>query len=327
MLQVVTRFATCLFAAVVALCMAGQAQAQAWPAKPVRLTVPFAAGGTTDVVARVLGQKLAEAWGQPVAIENRTGAGGNLGADAVAKAPADGYTLLMASGSILTVNPHMYKRMPFDAQRDLVPITNVATGPMLVVVNPAVPAANLKELIALAKARPGSLNFGSAGVGSQVQMAGENLAAAAGIDITHVPYKGEALGYNDLVAGQIQLMVGNIAGAASFVITGKLRALAVTSATRSKMLPDVPTAAESGLPGFENSGWFGLMAPAGTPATVIGKIQQDTARLLDTTEMRARLFVQGMTPVGNSPTEFARAIEKESAHWARVVGERKLSAN
>ena len=327
MLQKLTRVAACLFAGMVALCMVVQAHAQAWPAKPVRLIVPFAAGGTTDVVARVLGQKLAEAWGQPVAIENRTGAGGNLGADAVAKAPADGYTLLMASGSILTVNPHMYKRMPFDAQRDLVPITNVATGPMLVVVNPAVPATNLKALIALAKARPGSLNFGSAGVGSQVQMAGENLAAAAGIDITHVPYKGEALGYNDLVAGQIQLMVGNIAGAAPFVITGKLRALAVTSATRSNMLPDVPTAAESGLPGFDNSGWFGLLAPTGTPAPVIEKIQQDTARLLDTTEMRARLFVQGMKPVGNSPTEFARAIEKESAHWARVVAERKLTAN
>ena len=327
MLQKLTRVAACLFAGMVALCVVVQAHAQAWPAKPVRLIVPFAAGGTTDVVARVLGQKLAEAWGQPVAIENRTGAGGNLGADAVAKAPADGYTLLMASGSILTVNPHMYKRMPFDAQRDLVPITNVATGPMLVVVNPAVPATNLKALIALAKARPGSLNFGSAGVGSQVQMAGENLAAAAGIDITHVPYKGEALGYNDLVAGQIQLMVGNIAGAAPFVITGKLRALAVTSATRSNMLPDVPTAAESGLPGFDNSGWFGLLAPAGTPAPVIEKIQQDTARLLDTTEMRARLFVQGMKPVGNSPTEFARAIEKESAHWARVVAERKLTAN
>jgi tripartite-type tricarboxylate transporter receptor subunit TctC len=327
MLQTFTRLATCLLAGMVTLCMAGQAHAQAWPARQVRLIVPFAAGGTTDVVARVLGQKLAEAWGQPVAIENRTGAGGNLGADAVAKAPADGYTLLMASGSILTVNPHMYKRMPFDAQRDLVPITNVATGPMLVVVNPAVPATNLKALIALAKARPGSLNFGSAGVGSQVQMAGENLAAAAGIDITHVPYKGEALGYNDLVAGQIQLMVGNIAGAAPFVTAGKLRALAVTSATRSKMLPEVPTAAESGLPGFENSGWFGLMAPAGTAAPVIEKIQQDTARLLDTTEMRARLFVQGMTPVGNSPADFARAIAKESTHWARVVGERKLSAN
>jgi tripartite-type tricarboxylate transporter receptor subunit TctC len=327
MLQTFNRFAACLFTGMVTLCMAGQALSQAWPARQVRMIVPFAAGGTTDVVARVLGQKLAEAWGQPVAIENRTGAGGNLGADAVAKAPADGYTLLMASGSILTVNPHMYKRMPFDAQRDLVPITNVATGPMLVVVNPAVPATNLKALIALAKARPGSLNFGSAGVGSQVQMAGENLAAAAGIDITHVPYKGEALGYNDLVAGQIQLMVGNIAGAAPFVTAGKLRALAVTSATRSKMLPEVPTAAESGLPGFENSGWFGLMAPAGTAAPVIEKIQQDTARLLDTTEMRARLFVQGMTPVGNSPADFARAIAKESTHWARVVGERKLSAN
>jgi len=316
-----------LAAGLLTLCLAGLLHAQTWPARPVRLIVPFAAGGTTDVVARVLGQKLGEAWGQPVAIENRVGAGGNLGADAVAKAPADGYTLLMASGSILTVNPHMYKRMPFDAQRDLVPITNVATGPMLLVVNPAVPARNLRALIALAREKPGSLNFGSAGVGSQVHMAGENFAAAAGIDITHVPYKGEALGYNDLVAGQIQLMVGNIAGAAPFVTAGKLRAVAVTSAARSRLLPDVPTMAESGLPGYESSGWFGLMAPAGTPAALVERIQRDTARLLDSTEMRARLFVQGMTPVGNTPAEFARAIEKETAHWARVVGERKLSAN
>ena len=306
---------------------AGTAFAQAWPARQVRLIVPFAAGGTTDVVARIVGQKLGESWGQSVVIENRGGAGGNVGADVVAKAQNDGYTLLMASGSILTVNPHMYKRMPFDAQKDFTPITSVATGPMLVVVHPSVQADSIKALISLAKAKPGSLSFGSAGVGSQVHMAGENFANAAGIDVVHVPYKGESLGLNDLVAGQIQMMVGNIAAAAPFVGAGKLRALAVTGKTRSAMLPNVPTVAESGLPGFENTGWFGLVAPAGTPADVVNKIARDTAQVLDTPEMRGRLFVQGMAPVGNAPADFARAIAGESARWAKVVSERKLSAN
>ena len=283
----------------------GQVAAQAWPARPVKLVVPFAAGGTTDVVGRIVGQKLGELWGQSVLVENRGGAGGNVGADAVAKSPDDGYTLLMASGSIFTVNPHMYKRMPFDAQKDFVPITNVATGPMLVVVHPSVPAADIKALIALAKSKPGSINFGSAGVGSQVHMAAENFASAAGIDIVHVPYKGEALGFNDLVAGQIQMMVGNMAAAVPFVNAGKLKALGVTSRERSRMLSNVPTVAESGLPGFENTGWFGLMAPAGTPREVIEKIARDTARVLDSAEMRGRLFVQGMTPVGNKPEDFA----------------------
>ncbi len=293
----------------------------------MRIIVPFAPGGTTDVVARLVGQKLGEAWSQTVVIDNPAGAGGNVGAEVVAHAPPDGYTLLMASGSIFTVNPHMYKKLPFDPDRDFIPVTNVATGPMLVVVNPRLPVKSIKELVALAKARPGELNFGSAGVGSQVQMAGESLAAAAGIDIVHVPYKGEALGYNDLVAGQIQLMVGNIAAAAVFVPSGKLRALAVTGRERSKMLPDVPTVAESGLPGFDNTGWFGIMAPAGTPRAIVDKIQRDTARVTDTTEMRGQLFVQGMTPVGNKPEEFARAIKEESARWAKVVRDRKLTAN
>jgi tripartite-type tricarboxylate transporter receptor subunit TctC len=298
-----------------------------WPAKPVKVVVPFAAGGTTDVVARVLGQKLGERWNQSVVIENRVGAGGNIGAEAVARAPADGYTLLMASGSVLTVNPHLYKRLPFDAQRDFAPITNVATGPMLLVVSPSLPVDNLKSLIALARARPGSLNFGSAGVGSQVHMAGENLANAAGIDIVHVPYKGEALGFNDLVAGNIQLMVGNIAAAAPLVTAGKLKALAVTGRERSRLLPNVPTAAEAGLTGFDNAGWFGLVAPAGLAPEIIVRIQRDVAAALDSPEMRARLFVQGMTPVANSPAEFTRAINAEAGRWARVVGDRKLAAN
>ena len=299
----------------------------AWPTKSVRIIVPFAPGGTTDVVARLVGQKLGELWGQSVVIENHSGAGGNVGADLVAHAAADGYTLLMASGSIFTVNPHMYKKLPFDPNRDFIPVTNVATGPMLLVVNPKLPVKSVKELIDLAKAKPGTINFGSAGVGSQVQMAGESFAAAAGIDIVHVPYKGEALGYNDLVAGQIQMMIGNIAAASVFVPSGKLRALGVTGRERSKMLPDVPTVAESGLPGFDNTGWFGFMVPAGTSRAIVDKLRRDTAKVLDNTQMRGQLFVQGMTPVGNSPEEFAKAIKEESVKWAKVVKDRKLTAN
>ena len=239
-----------------------------WPNKPVRLVVPFAPGGSTDVIARMLGQQLSLYWGQPVLIENRAGAGGNVGADVVAKSTPDGYTLLFASGSI-TINPQLYQRMPFDTRKDLVPITNAAQGPMLVVVPDGSPAKSLKDLIAMAKAKPKSVNFGSAGVGSQVHMAAENFADAAGVDITHVPYRGEAPAYTDLMAGQTQMMVGNFATASALLGPGRLRALAVTSPQRSPLLPDVPTAAESGLRGFESTGWFGMLAPAATPAEVV----------------------------------------------------------
>ena len=309
------------------LCAVAPASAQeAWPARPVRIVVPFAPGGSTDVVARMLGQKLAVLWGQPVVIENRAGAGGNVGADVVAKSPGDGYTLLMASGSI-TINPHIYKKMPFDTHKDLTPITNVASGPMLVVVPDSSPIKTVKELIAAAKARPGALNFGSAGVGSQVHLASENFADAAGIDITHVPYKGEAPAYTDLIGGQVQMMVGNFAAASALLGNGRLRALAVTGRERSQQMPDLPTVAESGLPGFENTGWFGLLAPAGTPPEVIAKVQRDTARLLGETEMKARLYVLGMAPVANTTAQFVRAMDAESTRWATVVKNRRISSN
>ena len=298
----------------------------AWPSKPVRLVVPFAPGGSTDVIARMMAQKLTELWGQTVVVDNRAGAGGNLGADIVAKSPADGYTLLFASGSI-TINPQLYKRMPFDTRKDLVPITNVASGPMLVVVPDDSPTKTVKDLIAIAKAKPGTLNFGSAGVGSQVHLAGENFADAAGIDIVHVPYKGEAPAYTDLMAHQTQMMVGNFAAASALLGKGRLRALAVTGRQRSPLLPDVPTVAESGLPGFENTGWFGLLAPAGTPPAVLEKVQRDSLKVLAATDTKARLYVQGMTPVGNTPAEFAKAMDDESQHWATVVKNRKLTAN
>lgn len=297
-----------------------------WPVKPVRIIVPFAAGGSTDVVARMIGHKLSVVWGQPVVIENRAGAGGNLGADLVAKAQADGYTLLMASGSI-TINPHIYARMPFDTKKDLTPITNVASGPMLLVVPDRSPVKSMKELIALAKETPGALNFGSAGVGSQVHLAGENFANAARIEIKHVPYRGEAVAYNDLIAGQIQMMVGNFAAASALLGPGRLRALAVTGKQRSAQLPDVPTVAESGLPGFENTGWFGFLAPAGTPPEILSKIQLDTAKVLAESDTKARLFVQGMTPVGNTAAEFAKSMDAESKLWATLVKNRNITTN
>jgi tripartite-type tricarboxylate transporter receptor subunit TctC len=320
------RFLSRLAATLAIALVPALAAAQPWPAKPVKIVVPFAAGGATDVVARLLAQKLGEAWGQSVVVENRGGAGGNIGADVVAKSPADGYTLLMTSGSIVTANPHMYKEMPFDAAKDLVAITNVASGPQVIAVSNAVPAKDLREFIAYAKANPKRVNFGSAGVGTQTHLAAENFANAAGVDMTHVPYKGESAAITDLMGGQIHLVTPNLGGAINLVKEGKIRALAVTSRERSSQLPDVPAASEV-LPGFENAGWFGLMAPAGTPKEVIEKIHRDSARVLLSEEFRARLAQLGMVPVANTPAEFAAAIREESAKWAKVIRERGLTAN
>jgi tripartite-type tricarboxylate transporter receptor subunit TctC len=320
MMQICKRLAAVLLLAA----FAPLAAAQAFPSKTVKIVVPFVAGGATDVVARLLAQKLQEAWGQSVIVENRAGAGGNIGADAVAKSPADGYTLLMASGSIVTANPHMYKALTYDPAKDLVAITNVATGPQLIVVNPNVPAKDLRELIAYAKANPKKVNFGSAGIGSQTHLAAENLAYSAAIDIVHVPYKGEAAAITDLLGGQIQLATPNLAAALAQVKEGKLRALAVTSKERSSLLPDVASASEV-VPGFENAGWFGLLAPAGTPREAIDRIQRDCARILLSDEFRAKLNQQGMTPVANTPVEFAAAIREETGRWATVIRERGIA--
>ena len=313
--------------AAAALSVAPQAaHAQAWPTKPVKIVVPFVAGGTTDVVARLLGQKLTEAWGETVVVENRAGAGGNIGADAVAKSTPDGYTILMTSGSIVTANPHLYKALPYDAARDLVPITEVATGPQVIAVSGDMPARDLRELIAYARANPRKVNFGSAGLGTQTHLAGENFFYAAGIEATHVPYKGEASVITDLIGGQIQLATPNLGAAIGFIQQGKLRVLAVTSRERIPQLPDIPAVAEV-LPGFENAGWFGLMAPAGTPREVIERVHRDSARILNSEEFRAKLAQQGMRPVANSPAEFAALIREESARWGKVIRDRGLAIN
>ena len=312
--------------ALVALAFPAMALAQPWPTKPVKIVVPFAAGGATDVVARLLAQKLSETWGQSVLVENRAGAGGNIGADAVAKSAPDGYTLLMTSGSIVTANQHMYKAMTYDPARDLVGITNVATGPQVIAVANTVPAKDLREFIAYAKANPKKVNFGSAGIGTQTHLAAENFAFSAGLELTHVPYKGESAAITDLVGGQIHLVTPNFGAAIGQIRDGRIRALAITSRERNPQLPDLPSASEV-LPGFENAGWFGLMAPAGTPNEVIDKIYRDSARILLSEEFRGKLAQQGMVPVANSPSEFAAAIREESNRWARVIRERGLTAN
>jgi tripartite-type tricarboxylate transporter receptor subunit TctC len=299
---------------------------QPWPTRAVTIVVPFAPGGTTDIVARLMARKLGQLWNQSVVVENRPGAGGNIGASIVAKAAPDGYTILLTSGSVVTVNPHLYKTMGFSV-KELAPVTNIASGPMVVVVHPSVPAKSVQELITLAKAKPGTINFGSAGQGSQVHMAAENFADAARIDIVHVPYKGEAVAYNDLLGGQIQMMVGNIAAASVYVKSGQLRALGVTSKERSKMLPNVPTVDESGLPGFENTGWFGFMVPAGTPSDIVDKIYRDTAKALNDPETQTTLTEQGMTAVGNAPDAFGNTINDEFVKWGKVIGQRKLTIN
>lgn len=300
------------------------AVAQPWPSKPVKVVVPFAAGGTTDVVARQLAQKLQEIWGQTVLVENKAGAGGNIGADAVAKSPPDGYTLLMTSGSIVTANPYMYKNMGFDPAKDLAPITNVASGPQVIVIANGLPPKDLKEFIAYAKANPKKINFGSAGVGTQTHLAGENLAFAAGLDLVHVPYKGEAAALTDLVGEQIQMVPANFAAALPQIQGGRVRCLAVTSLERHPQLKDCPAAAEV-IPGFRNDGWWGLMAPAGTPRDVLDKVQRDAAKVLQAAEFRESFAKQGMVPVANKPEELAAAIREETKVWEKVIKERGLA--
>ncbi|MBU3603913.1 tripartite tricarboxylate transporter substrate binding protein [Polynucleobacter sp. AP-Kaivos-20-H2] len=299
-------------------------QAQSWPDKPVKLIVPFAAGGTTDILGRIFAQQMTNILGQNVIVENKGGAGGNIGAEVVANAPPNGYTLLLASGSMMTVNPYLYKKLPLNYATDLTYITAVAGGPMLVSVSPNLPVNNLKELISLAKAK--ELTFGSAGIGSQVHMAGENFTYAAGIAATHIPYKGEAPAINDLISGQIDFMVGNLPAAAGFAKAGKIKALAITSSKRVAQLPDVPTVAEAAIPGFVNVGWYALAAPAGTPKAIVEKIYIATQKALESEAMRKSLEINGLTAIVNAPKELDTQIKNESASWEKVIKARNIQA-
>jgi tripartite-type tricarboxylate transporter receptor subunit TctC len=311
--------------AVITLSFTGLAQAQSWPDKPIKLIIPFAAGGTTDIIGRVLAQQMTPILGQNVVVENRGGAGGNIGAEAVAKAPADGYTLLLASGSMLTVNPHMYKKMPVNYSKDFAPISTLVSGPMIISVNPKLPVNNLNDLIALAKTK--NLNFGSAGIGSQVHLAGENFITAAGINATHIPYKGESPALSDLIAGQIDFCACNVPASTGFIKNGQIKALAVTSAKRLPALPNIPTVAEASIPGFENVGWFALMAPANTPKIITDKIYAAAVTAVKSEAMQKSLETNSLTAVLSTPKELEAQINAESIKWEKIIKARNLSAN
>jgi tripartite-type tricarboxylate transporter receptor subunit TctC len=301
------------------LALAPLAVAQTFPIKPARLVVPFPPGGPLDAIGRLVAQGLGERWGQNVVVGNKPGAGGNIGADFVAKSPPDGYTVVMGALSTHAVNPSLYSKMPYDAQKDFAPITRVAITPNVLVVNPALPVNSVRELIAYAKAHPGKLSFGSGSTGSAGQLAGELLKVDAGVDMVHIPYKGAAPAMQALLAGDTQLMFDNLANAMAQVKAGKLRALAVTTAERSKLAPDLPTMAEAGVSGFDISTWFGLFAPAGTPPDVVAKWNADVTRILDAPDMRERLMAQGAEPAPDSPAEFGRFVSGELAKYARIV--------
>jgi tripartite-type tricarboxylate transporter receptor subunit TctC len=305
-----------------ALALAGAlapAHAQAWPAKPIHFVVPYPAGGPLDAVARLTGQKVSEALKQPVIVENKPGAGGNIGAQAVAHAAPDGYTILMGAVATQAINPALYASIPYDAAKDFIAVTQLASTPNVLVVHPAVPAATVKEFIAYAKANPGKLSFGSGSTGSAGHLAGELFKSLAAIDMVHVPYKGAAPAMQDLVGGRIQLMFDNLASSLTQVQAGTIRALAVTTSHRTSLAPELPTIAESGLAGFDISTWFGIFVPAGTPADVVEILHVEFRRALAAPEVRQRMLALGAEPVGNSPAQFAAFVKAEAAKYARLV--------
>src|SRR5216110_2859957 len=312
------------WAVLLAMFISHAALAQAWPNRPVRLLVPFAAGaGTNDIMARLVGQHLGAGLGQPVVIENRPGAGGIAGTDAAAKAAPDGYTFLMTNVSLVT-STYLYSRLPYDPQKDFVPVTLVATSPLLLVVHPSVAAQSVQELVQLAKANPGRLNFGSGGVGSTPHLSVELFKSAAGIDAVHVPYKGGAPALNDLIGGQLSFMIENMPGTMPFVKSGKLRALAITSAQRSPLEPALPTMAESGVAGYEVVGWQGLFAVAGTSREIVARLHAEVGKVLRLPEVRERLAALGADGVGSTPEEFAAFVRAEHARWGSVIREKGI---
>ena len=292
--------------------------AQNYPARSIRLVVPSSPGGSSDILGRILAQKLSEALGKQVVIDNRAGASGVIGVDIVAKAAPDGYTLVITQTS-LAINPSMVRQMPYEALRDLAPISQLSVGPNVLTLHPSVPAANVKALIALARARPGSLSVGSPGVGTSPHLSAELFKSLAKIDIVQVPFKGTGMGMVSLLSGEIALMFPTVPTAIQYIKAGKLRALGVTSAARSPALPAVPTIAEAGLPGYEATQWFGVLAPAGTPRAIIDRLHQEIARIVRAPEMRERLSTEGTEAVGGTPEEFAALIKAETEKWARVI--------
>lgn len=303
-----------------------QASAQSYPVRPIRFIVPFPAGGVNDIIARIVAQKMSEALGQQVFVDNRPGAGGNIGTDLVAKAPADGYTLLSGGMGSLVMNPIIAK-VPYDTLRDFAPVILMATAANVLVIHPSLPVRTVKDLIRLAKRRPGELNYGSGGVGSTPHLSGALFALMANINIVHIPYKGTAPAITDLMAGRVQMGFFGIPPALPHIKNKKLRAVAVTSAHRSPALPDVPTVAESGLPGYEMNPWYGVLAPAGTSPEIVARLNNELSKIMRTTEMKERLAGYGAEPTTTSPEEFGAQIRVDIGKWTKVIQDEGIKAN
>jgi len=311
-----------LFRILIALCVAAAplaALAQSYPSKPVRVVVTFPPGGTPDIYGRIMSNELSKIWGQSVVVENRTGAGGTIGTDFVAKSAADGYTLLFAADASITIAPHLYAKLPYDPVRDFSPIVNVTAGPFVLMANPAFPPNNVKELIALVHAQPGKISYASSGAGGQQHLAMESIRTMAGnMDMIHVPYKGFGQGLADVLANQVPLIFGGITASIQLTKSGKLKALGVTGPKRAKALPDVPAIAET-LPGFDITAWYGFMAPAGTPREIVKKIHDDSVTVIRRSDFLERLDRDGIEPVGNTPEEFAAEIKRDLGRWEKIV--------
>jgi tripartite-type tricarboxylate transporter receptor subunit TctC len=313
----------------VALAMANvyPALAETWPTRPIRFIVPFAPGGGGDVVGRIIGQRMSEQLGKPLVIDNRAGGGGTLGCELAAKAAPDGYTLLLGNVGPIAVGPALYPKLAYDPVRDFAPVTMIASFPNLLVANPGLPFKTVPELVAYAKSRPGTLNFASAGAGTSTHLAGELFKSVAGIDVVHVPYKGGAAAMTDIIAGQVAYYFGTMPSSMPLAKAGKLRALAVTSLTRSPAAPEVPTIAESGYPKFETAAWYGLMFPTGTPREIVARTNAATMVVLALPDIRERLVHEGSEPLGSTPAQFGAYIKAEIAKWSGVVKAAHLKAD
>jgi tripartite-type tricarboxylate transporter receptor subunit TctC len=303
------------------------ASAQSWPTKPVRLIVPSPPGDGSDLMARSIGQKLAEALGQQVVVDNRPGAGGRLGTELAVKAPPDGYTLLMGNAGSNAINAALFKDLAYDLERDFVPITQVMRAPNVLVINPALPVGSVGDLIALYKANPGKYSYGSGGNGSSAHLSAELFKTMAGVDVVHVPYKGATPALTDVIAGQVAMFIGNLPPAMGHIKSGRVKALAVTTAQRSALVPDVPTMAESGLAGYETVAWFGLFAPAGAPGDIVARLAAETAKIVQQPAIREQIASLGGEPVGNAPAEFSTIVRSDIAKWKRVVADAKVKVD
>lgn len=312
--------------AVLACVLGAAAHAQEYPSRPIRMVVAVAPAGPTDILARIIGQKFTEKWGQPVIVDNRPGGGQVIGADIVAKAPSDGHTLFMGTNTF-AVNPSLFKSLPFDSLRDFAPVTLVAEIPLVLVVHPSVPARTLKELIAHGKSRPRQLIYASSGTSSSLRLAAELMQSMTGLEMVHVPYKGSGPAATDLISGQVHLMFGNPLVVAPQMKAGKLRAIAITSERRSASLPELPTMSEAGLPGYSAGSWFGLLAPGKVSAAIVDKLQAEVARVLKLPEVAARVTSDGAIVIGNTPREFAAYIRADMDKWAKVIRASGITAD